>query len=80
MFTKKIVISQDGYLLSLLEDSFFQREQFTLVPVADQQTGFEAVEAEAPALAIFSLPVMQNQALACCRQIKDDQILGRPAV
>ncbi|MBW2451381.1 MAG: PilZ domain-containing protein [Deltaproteobacteria bacterium] len=80
MVTKKIVISQDGYLLSLLEDSFFQREHFTLVPVADQQTGVEAVEIEAPALAIFSVPVMQNQALACCRQIKTDQVLGKTAV
>ena len=49
MPTKKIVLSNDAVLLTILQNSFFQREGFGMVSVRDDQTGLQAVEAEAPA-------------------------------
>lgn len=81
MAPKKIVMCQDKQLLALLsEDSFFQREHFTIVPVKDHQSGYEVVEVEAPALAVLSLETMGEKALESCRQIKADRLLGKTAV
>lgn len=76
MATKKIVVSDDRELLALLRNSFFEREGFTLVPVRDGQTGCQAIEAEAPTLAILDLARLGEQALACCRMVKTDPLLN----
>jgi len=76
MPSKKIVLSSDPALLTILQNSFFQREGFQLIPVQDGQTGFQAVEYEAPTLAIFDLALLGEQALDCCRAIKQDTLLA----
>lgn len=80
MLAKKVALSKDPGLLEILENSFFQREGFEMVLVEDDQTGCEAVESEAPALAIFSLATMGEQALVCCRRIKADPLLQQTSV
>jgi len=76
MPTKKIVLSSDATLLTILNNSFFRREGFGMVLVQDGQTGFQAVEAEAPTLAVFDLARLGEQALVCCRKIKADPLLA----
>ena len=80
MPTKKIVLSNDATLLTVLKNSFFQREGFEMVLVQDGQTGFQAVEAEAPTLAVFDLGQLGEQALECCRAIKGDPLLAATPV
>ena len=80
MPTKKIVLSNDAALLSILQNSFFQKEGFEMIPVQDGQTGFQAVEAEAPTLAVFDLVLLGEQALECCRRIKNDLLLAATPV
>jgi len=80
MPAKKIVLSNDATLLTILKNSFFQREGFGMVLVQDGQTGFQAVEAEAPTLAVFDLAQLGEQALACCRAIKADRLLAATPV
>lgn len=80
MPTKKIVLSNDATLLAILKNSFFQREGFEMVLVKDSQTGFQAVEAEAPTLAVFDLGLLGEQALECCRSIKGDPLLKETPV
>lgn len=80
MPTKKIVLSNDAALLAILKNSFFQREGFEMVPVQDGQTGFQAVEAEAPTLAVLDLVQLGAQALECCRAIKRDPLLAATPV
>jgi CheY-like chemotaxis protein len=76
MPSKKIVLSNDASLRAILENSFFWREGFELVLVRDGQTGFQAVEEEAPTLALFDLEQLGEQALECCREIKRDPLLA----
>lgn len=80
MPSKKIVLSNDAVLLAILKNSFFQREGFGMVLVQDGQTGFQAVEAEAPTLAVFDLALLGEQALDCCRKIKGDPLLAATPV
>jgi len=80
MPTKKIVLSHDATLLAILKNSYFQRECFEMIVVKDGQTGFQAVEAEAPRLAIFDIALMGEQALECCRSIKNDPLLTKTPV
>lgn len=80
MPTKKIVLSDDPALLAILKNSYFQRENFAMVPVKDGQTGFQAVEAEAPSLAIFDIALLGEQAIECCRSIKHDALLAKTPV
>ena len=80
MPAKKIVLSNDAVLLSILQNSFFQREGFEMIPVQDGQTGFQAVEAEAPTLAVLDLVLLGEQALECCRMIKNDLLLAATPV
>ncbi len=80
MPAKKIVLSNDAALLSILQNSFFQREGFEMITVQDGQTGFQAVEAEAPTLAVFDLAELGEQALDCCRSIKEDPLLASTPV
>ncbi len=80
MPTKKIVLSNDAVLLDILENSFFQREGFEMVVVQDGQTGFQAVEAEAPTSAVFDLVQMGESALECCQTIKHDVLLAATPV
>lgn len=80
MISKKIVLSGDANLLEILKNSFFQREGFEMVAVAEEAEALQVVEAEAPALAIFSLEVMGDQALQSCRQIKADPLLDKTAI
>ncbi len=80
MPAKKIVLSGDPELLAILENSFFQREGFEMVLVQNGQAGFKVVEAEAPTLAIFDLALLGEQALKCCRAIKQDQLLSTTPV
>jgi len=80
MPTKKIVLSHDPTLLAILKNSYFQRESFGMVLVEDGQTGFQAVEAEAPTLAIFDIDLLGEQALECCRSIKNDAFLAKTPV
>ena len=80
MPTKKIVLSHDPALLAILKNSYFQRESFEMVLVKDGQTGFQAVEAEAPTLAIFDIAQLGEQALECCRSIKNDALLAKTPV
>lgn len=75
MPTKKIVLSNDAVLLEILKNSFFQREGFEMVLVRDGQSGFQAVEAEEPTLAVFDLALLGDAALECCRAIKADPLL-----
>lgn len=75
MPAKKIVLSKNPELMTLLKDSYFHAQGFALIEVEDGQTGFEAVEAEAPSLAIFDINQMGDQALQCCRKIKQDPLL-----
>ena len=75
MPTKKIVLSKEPVMLTILQNSFFQREGFAMIPVQDGQTGFQAVEAEAPTLAVFDIAELGVQALECCRLIKQDSLL-----
>ncbi len=76
MPTKKIVLSNDAVLLTILQNSFFQREGFDMVLVQDGQTGFQTVEAEEPTLAVFDLVHLGEHALECCRAIKKDPLLS----
>jgi len=80
MPTKKIVLSHALDLLTILKNSYFQRESFGMVLVKDGQTGFQAVEAEAPSLAIFDIALLGEQALECCRSIKNDVLLAKTPV
>ena len=80
MPAKKIVLSDDPALLEIFKNSYFQQEKFTIVLVKDGQTGFQAVEAEAPSLAIFDIAVLGEQAIDCCRSIKHDALLGNTPV
>jgi CheY-like chemotaxis protein len=80
MPVKKIVLSNDAALLAILRNSFFQREGFELVLVQDGQRGFQAVEAEAPALALFDIALLGDQALGCCQDIKNDPLLAATPV
>ena len=80
MPTKKIVLSNDPLLLTILHNSFFQREGFVMVLVQDGQTGFQAIEAEEPTLAVFDLLHLGEQALDCCRAIKSDPLLATTPV
>ncbi|TNF50964.1 MAG: hypothetical protein EP304_01215 [Deltaproteobacteria bacterium] len=76
MPNKKIVLSNDPLLLTILHNSFFQREGFDMVQVQDGQTGFQAIEAEEPILAAFDLVQLGGQALDCCRAVKSDPLLA----
>lgn len=76
MPNKKIVLSNDPLLLTILHNSFFQREGFGMVQVQDGQTGFQAIEAEEPILAAFDLVQLGGQALDCCRAVKSDPLLA----
>lgn len=80
MPTKKIILSNDPDLLAVMKNSFFQREGFEMVLVKDGQTGFQAVEAEAPTLAVFDLGQLGEQALDCSRAIKNDVLLAATPV
>ena len=80
MPAKKIVLSDDPALLEIFKNSYFQQENFTMVLVKDGQTGFQAVEAEAPSLAIFDIAVLGEQAIECCRSIKHDALLANTPV
>ena len=80
MPTKKIVLSDDPTLLEILKNSYFQQENFAMVLVKDGQTGFQAVEAEAPSLAIFDIALLGEQAIECCRSIKQDALLTKTPV
>jgi CheY-like chemotaxis protein len=80
MPTKKIVLSNDPLLLTILRNSFFQREGFDMVMVQDGQTGFQAIEAEEPTLAVFDLLHPDDQALECCRAVKGDPLLAETPV
>jgi uncharacterized protein (TIGR02266 family) len=75
MPTKRIVLSESVEVKDALKDSFFAREGFVLVPVADGPAGLEAVVAEAPALVILDLETLDEEAVTCCRQIKTDPLL-----
>ncbi|MGW8311887.1 MAG: PilZ domain-containing protein [Desulfuromonadales bacterium] len=76
MPTKKIVLSNEATLMAILKNSFFLREGFELILVRDGQTGYQAVEAEAPTMAVFDLARLGNeQSLECCRAIKQDPLL-----
>ena len=76
MPTKKIVLANDPLLLTILRNSFFQREGFDMVLVQDGQTGFQTIEAEEPTLAVFDLVHLGEQALQCCRAVKSDPLLA----
>ena len=80
MPNKKIVLSNDPLLLTILRNSFFQREGFDMVLVQDGQTGFQAIEAEEPTLAVFDLLRPGEQALECCRAVKGDPLLAATPV
>lgn len=80
MPTKKIVLAEDAVLLNILENSFFLREGFEMVLVQDGQTGFQAVEAEAPTMAVFDLALLGEAALECCQAIKQDALLAATPV
>lgn len=80
MPTKKIVLSDDPALLEIFKNSFFQQENFAMVTVKDGQTGFQAVEAEAPSMAVFDIALLGEQAIECCRSIKHDALLANTPV
>lgn len=81
MPTKKIVLSNDPELQAILRSSYFQAEGFDMVLVQDGQTGLQAVEAEAPTFAVFDCAQLGDQALECCRSIKEDPLLvGTPVL
>ena len=80
MTNKKIVLSDDPALLTILKNSYFQMEGFKLVLVKDGQTGYQAVEAEAPSLAVLDIALLGEQALECCRAIKHDALLAKTPV
>lgn len=80
MPTKKIVLSNDPRLLTILQNSIFQREGFDIILVQDGQTGYQAIEAEEPTLAIFDLSHLGEQALECCRAVKSDPLLSTTPV
>ena len=80
MPAKKIVLSDDAVLLTILRNSFFQREGFQMILVQDGQTGFQAVEVEEPTLAVFDIVQLGEQALECCRKIKNDPLLAETPV
>ena len=80
MPNKKIVLSNNPLLLTILHNSFFQREGFDMVLVQDGQTGFQAIEAEEPTLAVFDLMHLGEQALDCCRAVKGDPLLATTPV
>lgn len=80
MPTKKIVLSNEPVLLTILHNSFFQREGFEMVLLQDGQTGLQAIEAEQPTLAIFDLQQLGEQVLDCCRAIKSDPLLAATPV
>jgi len=80
MPAKKIVLSDDPVLMTILENSFFKREGFPLVKVANGEICFKLVEEQAPALVILDLTRLGEQALACCRMIKGDRLLLKTPV
>lgn len=80
MTIKKIVLSDDPGLLTILKNSYFQMEGFDMVLVKDGQTGYQAVEAEAPSLAVLDIALLGDQAFECCRAIKQDALLAKTPV
>ena len=51
-----------------------------MVLVEDGQTGYQAVEAEAPSLAVLDIALLGDQAFECCRAIKQDALLSKTPV
>jgi len=80
MLNKKIVLNDNPGLLSVLENSFFRREGFAMLLIEGYASGVQAVEAEAPALAVFDLEQMGEKALDSCRKIKQDHLLNSTPV
>lgn len=80
MTIKKIVVSDDSALLTILKNSYFQMEGFEIILVKSSQTGYQAVEAEAPSLAVLDIALLGEQAFECCRAIKNDKLLAKTPV
>ena len=80
MPAKKIVLSDEPELLDILDNSCFHEAGFEMVLVKDGQTGFEAIEAEAPTLAVFDLNHLGDQALECCHSLKSDALLANTPI
>ena len=75
LFSKKIVASDVFDLLTILQESFFQRERFELIRVIDGEEAFKAIEAESPAMAILDLSSLGQQGIECCQRVKNDPLL-----
>lgn len=76
MPAKEILVSNDAELLSVLENSYFKREGFSMLLVRDCEQAFQLTEAEAPVLAILDLAQLGEGGLVCCRRIKEDPLLN----
>lgn len=75
MFSKKIIVSDVPDLLSILKESFFQREGFEMECVIDAEEAFRLIEAESPSMAILDLSSLGEDGLECCRRVKADPLL-----
>jgi CheY-like chemotaxis protein len=81
MYTKKIIVSDVPDLVSVLEESFFQREGFELIRVVESDEAFRLIDADSPALAVLDLPSLGDQGIECCHRVKSDPLLqGTPVM
>lgn len=80
MPAKKIVLSNDAALMAILEHSFFKREGFQLLQIADAESCLQLVEEEAPALVVLDFSQLGEMAFSCCRSIKNDPLLAKTPV
>ncbi len=73
MLSKRIVLADDAELRRALEDSFFQRAGFALLPARDAAAALALIEEWGPDLAILEGETSGGEAL--CRRLKGDALL-----
>lgn len=73
MLSKRIVLGDDAELRSALENSFFQRAGFALLPAGDAEAALALIEEWGPDLAILDGEMPGGEGL--CRRLKGDVVL-----
>lgn len=77
---KTILLTRDGILERILENSFFCREGFRMLQAVDGRKALAAIEEQDPDLAILTLDMAGLGGDDCCRAVKGDPVLRTTAV
>lgn len=72
---QKIILTNDPELVEVIENSFFNREGFSLKKVFSGPEAFKSIEEDAPVLAILSLDMEKYGGEKCYRLVKNDPFL-----